>query len=175
MLNKIEALQNQLTAAVRQTAAELRSGDSELFGFALCVDDDVRTLYHIACNRDWVRENMVDDPDIGFIYVEWPLSASDAPFDAISKQFAALADETCASDEEWAAARDQRFHLLVSALRECREAGAFSSETLLCAGSTDPSGHLEALAMSCVDAVNPVDIADKFARALGYEKHRRMI
>ena len=172
MLHRAESLQAQVTAAVRQAAAELRSRDPDLFGFALCVDDDVRTLYHIACTQDWVRENEADDPDIGFIYVEWTLSAGDAPFDAISRQFAALADETCASDAEWAAARDQRFHLLVSALRDCREAGAFSPDTLLCAGSTDPSGHLEALAMGCVDAVNAVEVADRFASALGYEKYR---
>ena len=172
MPNKIESLQTQITAAVRQAAAELRSRDSELFGFALCIDDDVRTLYHIACNQDWVRENAVDDPDIGFIYVEWALAASDAPFDAISKQLADLADETCANDAAWAEARDQRFQLLVAALRECRAAGVFSPETLLCAGSTDPSAHLEALAMSCVDAVNTADVADKFARALGYESQR---
>lgn len=173
MPHQLEELQIQIASAVRQAAAELRSRDSELFGFALCTDDDVRTLYHIACTRDWVREKEVGYPDIGFIYVEWTLSGSDAPFDAISRQFATLADETYASDTDWATARDQRFHLLVSALRDCREAGAFSPDTLLCAGSTDPSEHLEALAMSGVDAVNAADVADEFARALGYEKHRR--
>lgn len=120
-----------------------------------------------------MRENEADDPDIGFIYVEWTLSASNTPFDAISRRFAALADEIHASDAEWEAARDGRFNLLVSALRDCREAGAFSPDTLLCAGSTDPSAHLEALAMRGVDAINAVDIADRFARALGYENHRR--
>lgn len=168
----LEALQLQLTRAVRQAASELQSRDSALFGFALCTDDDVRTLYHVACTRDWVREQQVDYADIGFIYVEWTESADHAPFDAISRQFAALANDAYANDAEWAAARDRRFSLLVSALRECRDAGAFSSDTLLCAGSTDPSDHLEALAMSGVDAVNSKVIADRFATALGYEQHR---
>lgn len=173
MPHQPEELQIQTVSAVRQAAAELRSRNSELFGFALCTDDEVRTLYHLACTRDWVHEEEVDDPDIRFIYVEWTLSGSDAPFDAISRQFATLADANYASDADWAAARDQRFHLLVSALRECREAGSFSPDTLLCAGSTDPSEHLEALAMSGVDAVNAAGIADGFARALGYGKHRK--
>jgi Domain of unknown function (DUF4303) len=172
MGHQLEELQIQIASAVRQAAAELRSHKSELFGFALCTDDDVRTLYHIACTRDWVRENEVDYPDIGFIYVEWTHSAANAPFDAISRQFSHLADASYASDADWVAARDARFNLLVSALRDCREAGAFAPDTLLCAGSTDPSEHLEALTMSGVDAVNTADIADQFARALGYENHR---
>lgn len=172
MRHQLEELQNQITGAVLQAAAELRSQKSGLFGFALCTDDDVRTLYHIACTRDWVRENEVDYPDIGFIYVEWTHSVGNAPFDAISRQVSALADANYASDADWAVARDRRFNLLVSALRDCREAGAFTPDTLLCAGSTDPSEHLEALAMNGVDAINAADIANQFARALGYEKHR---
>lgn len=172
MPHPLEELRTQIANAVRRAAAELQSDNAELFGFALCTDDDVRTLYHVACTRDWVRENEGDYPEIGFIYVEWTHSADDTPFDAISRQFAALADAHYASDGAWAAARDQRFNLLVSALRDCREAGAFAPDTLLCAGSTDPSEHLEALAMSGVEAVNTADIANQFAGALGYEKHR---
>lgn len=175
MPHQLEELKIQVVSAVRQAAAELRSHRSGLYGFALCTDDDVRTLYHIACTRDWVREQEVDYPDIGFIYVEWTHSADDAPFDAISGQFASLADASYPSDVAWAAARDQRFDLLVSALRDCRAAGVFAPDTLLCAGSTDPSDHLEALAMRGVDAVNAADIGNEFARALGYEQHRRQI
>lgn len=172
MPHQLKELQIQIANAVRQSAAKLRSDNSELFGFALCTDDDVRTLYHLACTRDWVRENAADYPEIGFIYVEWTDSAGDAPFDAIGRQFARLADENYASDTDWAAARDHRFNLLVSALRDCREADVFTPDTLLCAGSTDPSEHLEALAMSGVEAVNTADVANQFASALGYEKHR---
>jgi len=120
-----------------------------------------------------VREKEVRYPDIGFISVEWTHAANRAPFQAISRQFATLADETYASDMDWAAARDRRFDLLVSALHDCREADVFSADTLLCAGSTDPSEHLQALAMHGVDAINTTIIANQFARALGYEKYRR--
>jgi Domain of unknown function (DUF4303) len=172
MPHRLEELRIQIANAVRQAAAELRNDDAELSGFALCTDDDVRTLYHVACTRDWVRENEIDYPEIGFIYVEWTHSADDEPFDAISRQFASLADADYANDADWAAARDQRFNLLVAALRHCREVGAFAPDTLLCAGSTDPSEHLEALAMIGVEAVNTAEIARQFASALGYEKYR---
>jgi hypothetical protein len=173
MTPPLDELRNEIISAIRQAAAELQGSNSALFGFALCTDDDVRTLYHVACTRDWVSEKEVGYPDIGFIYVEWIHSASNAQFNVISQKFGTLADSTYASDMDWSAARDQRFNLLVSALRDCRETGAFSPGTLLCAGSTDPSDHLEALAMNGVDVVNTPAIANQFARALGYEKYRR--
>jgi Domain of unknown function (DUF4303) len=172
MTRQLVEAQVQLVSAIRQAATELRGRNLELFGFALCTDDDLRTLYHAACTRDWVREMEVGYPDIGFIYVEWTQAASELPFGAIGRQFARLADDTYASEMDWASARDQRFNLLVSALRECREAGDFPLDTLLCAGSTDPSEHLARLAMRGVDALNRADLANRFARALGYEKHR---
>ena len=170
-----DELRTSTVDAIRRATSELRTqvGDSRLFGFALCTDDDVRTLYHVACTTDWVKEKEKSYADIGFVYVEWTLSASYAPFDAISQRLAALADQTHASDDYWAAARDRRFDALVLALSDCRNAGIFDPETLLCVGSTDPSDHLEALAMKAVDAVNLSAIADKFAKALGYEKYRR--
>ncbi|MEZ6057517.1 MAG: DUF4303 domain-containing protein [Planctomycetaceae bacterium] len=167
-----DGLQLQITNAVRQAAEQLRASKSELFGFALCTDDDVRTLYHVACTRDWVREKEVGYPEIGYVYVEWMDSANDKPFDEISKQFKDLADASNGDNALWAKARDQRFDLLVNALRKCREEGVFAADTLLCAGSTDPSTHLEMLGMNCVDAVNTPEVADRFARALGYEKYR---
>jgi hypothetical protein len=160
--------------AVQQAAHVLRDRDPEgrLFGFALCTDDDVRTLYHIACMRDWVRAKEASYPDIGYIYVEWPDSAPEGPFNTISKQLARLADHNDSSAEHRAAARDRRFEALVLALEDCRNSGTFDPETLLCVGSTDPSDHLEALAMRAVEKLNIPNVVDQFARALGYEGHR---
>jgi hypothetical protein len=176
MTHQEDELRIQIVTAVRQAAGELRNhtSSSELFGFALCTDDDVRTLYHVACTRDWVHEKEVGYPDIGFIYVEWTYSASKALFHTISRQFAALATQTYTSNKDWAAARDRRFNLLIMALGDCRKAGAFAPDTLLCAGSTDPSYHLEALAMDGVDSLNIPVVANQFAKALGYEKHRNV-
>jgi hypothetical protein len=169
-----DELRNQTATAVRDAAEELRARtpNSRLFGFALCTDDDVRTLYHVACTIDWVREKEVAYPDIGFIYVEWTHSAASGPFHLISRQLAALADQTYASDEDWGAARDRRFEALVLALKDCRTTDTFDLDTLLCVGSTDPSGHLEALAMHGVDVLNSPSVANQFAKALGYEMHR---
>lgn len=169
-----EAMLREATAkAVRRAAQALRKRDSQggLFGFALCTDDDVRTLYHVACTVTWVRKKEPSYPDIGFIYVEWPNAAPDGPFKTISRQLAALDDDSYSSDES-ESARDRRFSALVQALQDCRNEGIFDQKTLLCVGSTDPSDHLESLAMRAVDTLNSKSLADRFARALGYERHR---
>ena len=175
MACKAEDLFINTVSAVRQAAAELRNGyaNSRLFGFALCTDDDVRTLYHVACTVEWVREQEASNPDIGFNYVEWSQSANSAQFDLVSQRLASLADQAYASDWDWGAARDRRFDALVLALKECRNSGDFEPETLLCVGSTDPSDHLEALAMHGVDVLNAPGAAKLFARALGNEQHQR--
>lgn len=164
-----------LTAdAVRKAQVELfeQFGSDALFSFALCTDDDVRTLYHVACTKEWVEMNKQNYPEIGYIYVEWEQSADGALFDNIGEKLATLADQDYPSDEEWVAARDRRFELLVQALHDCRNEGIFTENTLLCVGSTDPSNELECLAMNAVDRLNPNRLADQFAEALGYEAYR---
>jgi hypothetical protein len=160
--------------AVQQAVAELRNEQpiEELFGFALCVDDDLRTLYQVSCTRQWVCAHDEAYPGIGFISVEWQDSASDTLFEPLSRRFANLADDAYRSDAEWAKARDARFESLVLALKDCRDAGLFAADTLLCVGSTDPSEHLEALGMQAVDRLNLRTVADQFAKHLGFEKYR---
>lgn len=168
----MEKLQAQCVDAILQAAQEFRTENADLFGFSLCTDDGVSTLFHIACTKDWVLDHCVDDPDIAYISVEWTLYADKTQFRAVSRQLSALSEEDEDSPDAWEAARDRRFGMLVSALKECRDAGAFSPETLLSAGSTDPSEDLQAMAMNAVDELNKPEIADRFAKAHGYEKYR---
>jgi len=161
-------------SAIRRAAEELRkSGDtSDLFGFALCTDDDVRSVYHVASTREWVRQEEAHYPGIGFIYVEWVHSANEQLFDAVSSALGTHADQDYGSAAGGNAARDRRFQSLVLALKDCRDEGVFDENTFLCVGSTDPSEHLESLAMKGVDLINPKILADQFANALEYGKYR---
>lgn len=171
----IKEISLETATAIGQACHELKKHYpiEELFGFALCTDDDLRTLFHVVCTRQWVREREADYPGIGFIYVEWQDSSSDHLFEQLGRRFAAHADKSYRSDAESADARDQRFEALVRALKSCREKGLFAEDTLLCVGSTDPSEQLEALAMGAVDRLNIRRIADQFADHLGYEKYRK--
>jgi hypothetical protein len=173
----MKELRSTVAAAIRAACGELQGQQpiEDLFAFALCTDDDLRTVYQVSCTRQWVRERDGGYPGIGFIYVEWQDSVSDALFQQLSRRFAILADEPHRSDAEWAKARNGRFEALVLALKDCRDQGLFAKDTLLCVGSTDPSEHLEALAMDAADRLNSRLVADHFARHLGYEKHRKPV
>ena len=161
-----EELRKSVALAVRRSAATLKT-DGPLFGFALATDDDVRTLYHVACTVDWVRENELSYPYIGFIFVEWPDSAHDDLFSPISSRLATLSNQTSIEHAAWSSARDQRFNALVLALKDCRDAGIFDEETLLVVGSTDPSEHLQALEMQAATLLNRSKIISEYARAIG--------
>lgn len=165
----------RLTAeAVRRARAELQTscGGSHLFGFALCTDDDLMTLYHVYCTDEWVRAREKDDPDIGYISNEWLCCANEELFDRISDRLAQLSWREYPTDSESADARYRRFNALVLALEDCRDAGLFDADTLLCVVSTDPSEDLQALAMNAVDRLNSPAVADRFAKVFGYEKYR---
>lgn len=78
-MNSIDEIRMTAAAAVSQRAGELR-GNAEtanLFGFALCTDDGLSTLYHVACTREWVHEKELRYPSVGCVYVEWTLSDHD--------------------------------------------------------------------------------------------------
>ena len=174
MTDEYDELRRLTADAVRQAQAELarQFGADRLHGFALCTDDDVSTLFHTACTRSWVEEREPKYEGIGCIYVEWEQTASDTLFESASELVAGLANAEQADEEAWAAARDRRFAALVRGLQDCRDAGLFDADALLCCGSTDPSEHLEALAMQAVDRLNQPAAADQFAEHLGYEHHR---
>lgn len=174
-MNSIDELRTATAAAVRQRAKELRgtAETANLSGFALCTDDDVSTLYHVACTREWVSEKEKRYPGVGFIYVEWTLSEHDQVFGPISEQLASLAKLKHGDDAMWGAARDHRFQALFLALKDCRASAVFEPDTLLCVGSTDPSTHMEVLTMNAVEMLNTKPVAAQFAKALGYEKHRK--
>jgi hypothetical protein len=174
MTDQYDELKLLVADAVRQARKELSQqyGSDKLFAFALCTDDDVRTLYHVACTQKWVQERDSHYPGIGFIYVEWEQDASDSVFRPLSEKVAELANQEYASDQAWADARDRRFDAFVLALNDCRNEGIFDDDTLLCCGSTDPSGHMEALAMEAVDKLNIRAVADQFAEHLGYSEYR---
>jgi hypothetical protein len=170
---QISSLQAQIETAIKSAASSARSSaPSDMFGFALCTDDDIRTLFHVSCTREWAGHQQNNRPDSAYIYTEWLDSPRNPEIDSISESFAASAYQKHSSAEEWASARDKRFAALVSALRACRDNGVFDADTLLVVGSTDPSEHLAAMTMKAVDSINKREVADRFAKALGYTKYR---
>ena len=169
MSEHLSDLRTITAEAIRKAVADMNTayGDDKLHGFALCTDDDVMTLFPAACTRSWVAERSDDYEEIGSIYTEWLQDSGDAHFEQVSQMVSEMADE---DDSE--AGCNRRFESFVLALEDCRTEGLFEQETLLCCGSTDPSGEMEMLAMRAVERLNTAENADLFAEHLDYEEYR---
>ncbi|AFT68597.1 hypothetical protein B5T_00310 [Alloalcanivorax dieselolei B5] len=174
MMADIAELQREIYEAIRAVKKQLDAslGDDPLFGFALGTDDDVRGVHHIAASESWVESNKVDYPEIGFVFTDWEQAGDDEAFAPISNRFRELMDMEYANSQDWGAARDQRFELLVRALIDCRKDGVFAATTLLDVGSTDPSEHMERLEMQAIERLNAPAMADRLAEALCLEAYR---
>jgi hypothetical protein len=160
-----QELSRLVTEAIRTAATDLGGafGKSELFGFALCTDDDVRTLYHVACTKHWVKDR--GDPDTGYLYTEWTQGAKSDSFESLSQEVGRLADIRYPTDAEWARARDERFEALARSLLECRRDEVFEATMFLCVGSTDPSKHMKQLAIDAVERLNSAETAQQAKEA----------
>ena len=163
LMDSQEEIRKATVLAVRQSAVLLKAGDP-LFGFALATDDDVSTLFYVACTVGWVRENERLHPGIGCMFIDWPEHIHDDIFSTISSRLNIISSQIYPSDDAWSAARDGRFNALVQALKDCRDEGLFDGQTLLCVGSTDPSEHLWALEMRAVRLLNTSAVVDRYAR-----------
>ena len=167
---EFEAFRQHAVEAIRVAAAEAcQTVDKDaIFGFALCTDDDVETIYHAYATRQWVADHEDGYPEIGFISVEWAQSSSDHLFLPLSQTLRvwAATDERRAPDFD--AGRSMRFQALVEAMKLCRDEGLFDTHTLLCVGSTDPDGLMERLAGNAGRLLNNEAIATAYCRALGY-------
>jgi hypothetical protein len=174
MIEYDEKLKSLLVSAIKKTKKELNEkyGEDKLFGYALCTDDAVTTIYHIACTNAWVKDRKSKFEEIGYISVEWEQSGDASHFDSVYDEILKNYERGGHEDDSFAKYRDQRFESFVQALKQCREENIFDSETHLSAGGTDPSAHLEFLEMRGIDRINKKYLADLLANGLCLEKYR---
>lgn len=142
--------------AVAATAADLiaEHGRQKIFGYALGTDDEVRTIFHVACTSDWVATDEAY-PEARYTFTDWPDADAELhpSFAEIGRLLQELADRDY-PESGWDKARDERFDALVAGLLQCRQDGTFDASTLLIVGSTDPSPHLEKLETEAVRRLN---------------------
>src|SRR5689334_4768842 len=75
-----------LRGAIRQSVAKIvaaRPGE-HLSGFALCTDDDLSTLYHVASTREFVMRRS-DIGDIDLVPTEWEYNDGDEAFSQVGR------------------------------------------------------------------------------------------
>ncbi len=160
-----EAIKTLIKDDIKKSAAELdyQYGFNNLQGFALGTDDDVRTLYHVACTREWVEAQ--GDDGIAYIFVEWVESGDENLFLSVSKLLNEEADKEC---PDWVEGRDKRFAAITHALAEIREENIFNADTFLYAGSTDPSDYMEELSLRAAKKINTQQNIEAYIQAMGY-------
>lgn len=156
--------------AIRQAANEAYESNEKdaLFGFAICTDDDVDSVYHVYATRPWVSEREPDYPQIGLISVEWSQASDDTLFLALSKMFREWAStDQSAPHRNFDEDRTVRFRALVEAMKICRDEGLFDARTLLSVSSTDPDDLMVRLACDAGRYLNIDEVAAAYCKMMG--------
>lgn len=171
-----DELVSTITQAIVNCAAILfeKHSPEQIFGFALGTDDDVCSVYAVACTRRWVQALDAEDTEFAFNFVEWETEIDNEALYSISQIFTSGASADYGdplstpfvNSLRWATARDARFKAMVNALLACRAGSVFNEDTFLCVGSTDPSEHMQQLERTAVERLNPPEIAHSTYRAL---------
>ncbi len=136
--------------------------NEKLRGFALCTDDDVSSLFNVACTESWILKNSKECANIGYICTEWEQSVESELFDNCNEMISNNYNLVHTSNEAWSIERDKRFDALVRALKKARKDGLFDNETLLLVSSNDASDYMEELNLKAVKILNGKDIVSKY-------------
>lgn len=154
----IDRLRTRLSHAACESARSLAE-TATLAGVALCTDDDLRTVFFVACSKEDCAS--ADDPDFVYLPVEWEREPDQKTYVALSKELSALADGI----PNVTVRRDLLFAVLVDALRALRSSAIVSEDVLLVVMSTDPGKQLIQLATLAFKALNSAGADREFVRA----------
>ena len=168
-MHSFESLRQAAVDAIRLGAfAAYKTIDKKsLFGFAICTDNELGSVFHVYATREWVSEREAEYPEIGFISVEWEQGFDDDPFLALSSVFRKFADSAYhLPDREYENNRIVRFRVLVEAMRVCRDEGLFDANTLLSVDSTDPDDLMTKLACEAARHLNIPAIAEAYLQTM---------
>lgn len=169
-MSDFETIRQATVEAIRRAATEAYETikKNALFGFGICTDDDVDSVYHVYATRPWVSEREPDYPEIGLISVEWSQASDDTLFLALSKVFREWASaDRSAAHVDYDEARTARFRALVEAMTICRDEGLFDDRTLLSVSSTDPDDLMVKLACDAARNLNIDELATEYCKMMG--------
>jgi hypothetical protein len=150
-------LTETLEGAIRTSLEAITAAHPEetLNGYALCTDDDVRTVYHVACTREFAEASRYRDTR--FIPVNWAYDDGDEAFDEANGLVQASDEAASRSADEatWSTHVTTCFESMVAALEQMRQAGLFGEDVLLVVTSTDPGSAQKRLAIAAARRLNP--------------------
>lgn len=145
-------LAESISIAIQSSCDEISKQSKGITGYALCTDDEIRTIYHVATA-------LPHDGERAFwaIPAEWTIVARSAKplFERISKYLHARAEE--AHEKQRTEQHVEMYYgLLVASLEQQREIvhKLGQSEVLLQVASTDPSAKLTRLQIESTKRLN---------------------
>jgi hypothetical protein len=165
-------------AGVESTARQLEvaCAGQRLTGYALCTDDEVCGVYHVACTaehaatagaelRELLKKEYGPESgvyDVRFKPEEWKLDAERDDLEAASKLLALRADLDVEGDCHTQC--EKAFECLVLALERCRSKGIFADDVYLCALSMDPCDAMERMGDEAVLRLNAPGVVREWRR-----------
>jgi hypothetical protein len=153
-----DQLSRMVAMGIAASVGDLKSalGDRALGGYALCVDDSLRTVFPVAASAAFLAEQ---DAEVRFVPVDWDIEeGADDRFDHANAALGELADH----------ARDYAVHIrlafaaLVDALDRVRKSGVFAPGVTLLVTSTDPGELTLRLADDAVLKLNDAETQRAF-------------
>lgn len=153
--------------AVRRSVplVELAHPGEELVGYALCTDDDLSTIFHVAITREFAQRNS-DVPGVSHVPTEWSYNEGEDLFEEANRILAARYEHASSNgfDEHVV----KTFADLVAALERIRAEGVFGEEVLLIVTSTDPGPALEQLSREAAEKLNAPEVFARWREGMGY-------
>lgn len=131
-------------------------------GFALCTDDSLSTLFHVASTREFVARSRA--PFVEFVPVEWKYADGAEHLEEANKILESRYRAT--TKESFPAHVDQSFREMAAALQELKAEGLFDETVFLTVCSTDPGPELEEMETSVVTLLNSKEVADRWMHAM---------
>lgn len=151
------ALVDALGVAIPSTLAALAAAHpgERLTGYALCTDDCLCTVFHVALTHETTTVENAFAPN------EWTFGEGDAHL--ADAQAAIVASyERHGGDDEFAAHVERCFDSLVEALVRARAAGHFAHDVFLEVLSTDPSPDLRSMSEAASLRLNPPEVVRRW-------------
>lgn len=133
-------------------------------GYALCTDDSLSTLFHVATSREFCAKSPIRD--VQFLAIEWPYDEGRDLFDEPYARLSALHKKARAS-EAFASHLESSFAALQGALLSLRKNNLVDQDVLLVVTSTDPGRWSRRRTVEAVRKLNSAELFQRWVAAQG--------
>jgi hypothetical protein len=121
-----------------------------MIGFALGTDDDLRTLFSVACTAESAARS--SEYDVRYVFTDWDRALDDDPM-ALASRLMAQTDFGY---------REAVWALLIESVATARARGLLADDVFVTVGSTDPGPELEKRERAAIVRLNPPHVVRSY-------------